>query len=196
MAPVDVIYEYPVASALLSLTLLLLALWQLSLGPSADWTNRVRRRLWPRLDPLTRPLGRPLVNEKSREEYVATVDVDVDELEVAVATIYAPNLASTLKYIELPDGTRAYEVGSWVYRPRLFGKWQHHCYIFKAANGGSYHLHHHKEINYVYSPPGHTGREAIEGDPDDVLVDGLDDAGVDHYAVTDPVYAAASPNSV
>lgn len=194
MAPVDVIYEYPVASALLSLALVLLALWQLSLGPSADWTNRVRRRLWPRLDPLTRPLGRPLVNEKSREEYVATVDVD--ELEVAVDAIYSPNLASTLKYVELPDGTRAYEVGSWVYRPRLFGKWQHHCYIFKAARGGSYHVHHHKEINYVYSPPGHTGREAIEGDPDDVLADVLEAAGVDHYALEYPVYAESSLHSV
>lgn len=184
------------AAGLIALLVALVAL-QRRIGPRTTWPNRVRRVLWPALDPLGRRLGqqligrpRPFVREKDRAEYVCSVNCSKRELQQALHDYgYRRNLLSTLKFNLNPDSTKSWERGSWAYRTRLRDKWMHHCYFFKADERGyTYHLHHHKEVNYLNSPRGHMGEQRIPGDPHSHLIQALSKSGVAWERMEYPQY--------
>lgn len=134
-------------------------------------------------------ISRPLIREKSADEYVCSVDCSFLELQKALhAYGYRHNLLATLKYI-LVNPTRAFEAGSWAFRETLRAKWMQHCYFFGAAEERyTFHLNHHKEINYLHSPKGHENGERSEGDPDHTFRDALDAAGIEYDVLEEPKY--------
>lgn len=186
---IDLILDHPVLSSLLVVILGVIVSLQTRIGPRVTWPNRIRRKLWPLVHPAAVAVGRPLIREKDATEYVCSVSCSRQTLQQALYTGgYRANLLSTLKYVATSDD-RNWERGSWAYRRPRRAKYMHHCYFFRAAEDDvDYHLNHHREINYLHSPGGHTGGGRTPGDPDGRLEAALADAGVDTETFDIPAY--------
>jgi hypothetical protein len=103
------------------------------LGPEDDWAEDDRRILYEAADPILRPLGRPTVTEKGREDYILTTEVSEPQVEERLHDDgYERNFLSTRKY-RIIDGRKQWAAGSWVYDGG--GRWQHHVYLFKNEDG-------------------------------------------------------------
>lgn len=186
---IDLVLDHPVLSGLLVIVLGAIVSLQTRIGPSVAWPNRVRRLVWPIVHPVSDAVGRPLVREKDATEYVCSVSCSRRDLQRALhAGGYRSNLLSTLKYVP-GSSDRHWERGSWAYRRPRRAEYMHHCYFFRAAeDDATFHLNHHKEINYLHSPSGHTGGGRTVGDPDGRLVTALTDAEVETELLDAPAY--------
>lgn len=149
------------------------------LSPRDDWVEGLKRRVAVKLDPYTRPLGRRLIAEKGRDDYVCTAQATPDEVEVALFGTYQRNLTSTRKY-RMTDGARDWAVGSFVYDADDT-KWQHHVYLFDNGDGTT-DLYGHREISAEKDPHGHVSGPQVHGDPNGVARVQLDEAGVEYIA--------------
>lgn len=151
------------------------------LGPSDDWVERQRRRLFVALDPFLRPLGRPLIFHCHDEDYMYTVAKSSDAVERAIADKYQRNLASTRKYryIDTNGDRRQWTDGSWVYDPP-HTDWQHHVYYFDSGDIGhpKTDIYGHKEKSAESDPYGHVTDPQEHGDPDENVVPLLAAAGI------------------
>lgn len=193
----------PVLGALLLAVLLVAGSFQKTLGPRLRWPPHVRRRLLPWAERNLERAGRflsfsvrPLTTEMTHEadEYICSVKCSYLELLIALFRHggYRWNLAATLKFLVI-GGERVYERFSLAHRTALRAKYQHHVFGFPAAHVEPYSLHlgGHKEINWMWSPAGHTGHgddaePQQEGDPDGRLVAALDDAGIEYDVLAEP----------
>lgn len=152
--------------------------------------NRIRRTLWPALDGIGTTLGRPMVWEKTPDEYVCSIWATEEDLHWALVMAgYTINPLAGLKYVVDDDGERVVERGSWAKRTPVSAKHQHHLYYFPADNVAQrLHLHQHKEISWLFDADRHQGGPQTPGDPDGVLTDALDDAGVGYDVLSNPTY--------
>lgn len=173
MALPDLIYGNEVLVGLLSLLLLFIAIGSRRyLSHRSTWVFRLRRVIWPALDRVLRPRGRPTTRCKDADEYVMTVQAPLSDINEAFDDYgHDVSVASTLKHRTLKDGSKQYSVATWVYREPIDGKWQHHAYIFPNPVRPGYDIYHHKEINTNYDPEGHTSGERTKGDPNGVLTE-------------------------
>lgn len=163
------------------------------LTPQDDWVEGLKLRIVSKVNPLTKPLGRPLVFHCHDEDYMYTVNKDSDAVEKAVHPTYQRNLASTRKYRyvdehgdAIPKGkeddklsTKQWAVGSWVLDPDDT-EWQHHIYLFEAGDAGEEKcdIYGHKETSAAKDPHGHVTDNQEHGDPDENVVPLLGDAGI------------------
>jgi hypothetical protein len=143
------------------------------LTPKDDWVEGLKRRFALLGDPLLAPLGRPLVAEKGRADYVCTVEADTDKVEVAVMARYQRNLTSTRKY-RVIEGDRDWAVGSFVHDPEDTD-WQHHVYLFDNDDGTT-DVYAHKETSAEHDPYGHVTDPQVHGDPDGLARGTLEEA--------------------
>ena len=170
-------------SAVVSLLVIILAaLALLASLVRPFWATRLeqgRGRVWRALDPIVRRPIRPLVRDKTgHHEYVLTVDCDLDELQQALFDYgFSYNPISTKKCRRNLNGDQEWTVGTWVYRDTLFAAKQHHPYIFSLPRGGL-DVHMHREANLIRHPAKHVFDDQSAGDPDDVLREALDEAGI------------------
>lgn len=182
-------HDNPELAGLLLVVLLILATYQRSLGPRLRWPPALRRALLPAAEEALGDRVRALTRDKTHDgEYVCTVECSRTRLLAALFKHggYRWNLFATLKYI-LVEGDRAYEVLSIAHRASLRAKFMHHVYGFKYA-GEVYHLHAHREINYLHDPLGHTDGDQLEGDPDRTLRSALEAAGIEYTVLDRPLY--------
>jgi len=132
------------------------------LTPKDDWVEALKKRYAIALNPITAPLGRPLIKKKPDAERFASTDVDSDTVEVALNHDYQRNLTSTRKY-RVRNGEREWAVGSWVHDPDDT-EWQHHVYLFDREDGGT-DLYGHLETSAEHDPYGHVTNAHTDGDP-------------------------------
>jgi hypothetical protein len=151
------------------------------LTPRDDWIEWVRGFLLRSVHPLATRVGRPTIREKGPADYVCTVPIPAESLEQVLYPTYRRNFLATKKYRE-PSGDRQWAAGSWVHTHTFDGKDQHHVYVFPAPDGGT-DVYAHREAN-VTDPDGHQHGPQIPGDPDEILRDTLEDAGVERYTRT------------
>jgi len=180
MALQDQLLSNAVVVSLLVGILAALALLASFVRPS--WATRLeeaRGRVWRALDPIVRRPIRPLVRDKTKHrEYVLTVECSLGELQQALFDYgFSYNPISTKKFRRNLKGDREWTVGTWVYRDTLFSAEQHHPYIFAVPSHGL-DVHMHREANLVRHPVEHVYGNRDRGDPDDVLRDALDEAGI------------------
>lgn len=153
--------------------------------------NGLRRAILPAVSGVEKYTDIPITTRvTSDEEYVCSVWCPEGELREALAIGgYAVNPAASLKYIVV-DGRRVYEWGSWAYRWPPLGKYQHHLYYFPADDPGvSFHLHHHHEVSWMWSPVAHIEEnENTNGDPKHVLRDALEWSDISFETVEKPRY--------
>lgn len=78
------------------------------------------------------------------------------------------------------------------YRKPITSRWMHHAYWFPAGEDEyTFHVHHHKERNYLDLPDGpseHTSDMRTSGDPDSHLSSALDAVGIDYEVVENEEY--------
>jgi len=153
------------------------------LTPQDDWVEAARRRLFVVLHLFARlpPLKRPLIREKSRRDYVATVQAPSDAVERALMSgdnvVYQRNLVSTRKY-RVVDGDRQWADGSFVYDPPDTN-WQHHVYLLDKGNGTT-DIYAHEEPSAEYDPEGHVSGDQVHGDPRGLARGKCDRAGLQY----------------
>jgi hypothetical protein len=150
-------------------------------GSEHDWIERVRSSVLRLVHPVASRLGRPTVRAKGPSDYVCTVPTAVESLERVFEPVYQRNLLATKKYRERDESTQ-WAAGSWVHTETYDGDAQHHVYLFSAPGGGT-DIYGHREAN-VTEPARHQHGPQVHGDPDGVLRDTLDEAGVDRYTRT------------
>lgn len=155
-------------------------------------SNRVRRTVFPRLHPLDGHIGTNLIPPKGKQRNLVqergdhctlTVMCEFDTLVNALLDYgYAVNPLATLKYVEDDRGDKVWEEFSMAYRSPRRGKWMHHAFAFPVWDNrpGTFIIGHHKEVNYWYSPSGHTTGPREGGDPDGHLRSALDEAGIEY----------------
>ena len=146
------------------------------LTPKDDWVEGLKQRLCIMTDPFTRPLGRPLIRERGRADYVCTVDTRSDEVERVLASRYQRNLASTRKF-RVIEGNRDWADGSWVHDSEDT-PWQHHVYLFDNDDG-TCDVYGHKETSAEHDPYGHVTDGMIHGDPDGITRGTLEEGHLD-----------------
>ncbi len=152
------------------------------------------RGLYPLLDP---PGGkskfvRKLTREKQAagREYVGTVRSDESTLRDALesAGYRYGHLFSTVKYVETDTGYswELFNLAKNRFNPGC-GECQHHCYTFEGSEN-RIHLHHHREYPIVRPVKHQSNTLRTAGDPDHVLRDALEAAGLEWVSVDSPVY--------
>lgn len=184
-----------VTGAVLLAVLSLVAFLQYSIKPEARWPNKLRRALFPRLDPWGRRLGRrlrgrprPFVRRKREggKDYVTTAHGSISNIARTLYNAgYRLNLLATLKFVVNHKDERRYERLSMVMRHPDDAK-QTHVYAFFTLRG--YHLHQHIETDYLEDPRGHETDRQTHGDPNHTLRDALDAAGIKHTKYEKPQY--------
>lgn len=145
------------------------------LGPDDDWVEDDRRIVF---EAAQRLLGgvHEFTTEKTRDEYVFTVNMTPDAFEQAITPTYQRNLASSRKYRTDHDGGRQWACGSYVVDPPN-QRWQHHVYIFEAPDGRT-DVYAHKETS-VREGAEHLYEPQVDADPH-VLPSILRSLGVEH----------------
>lgn len=175
----EIVFDSPELMALLILILGVIAYLQSKLGPGDDWIETLKLKIYLILDPILSKHGFELIRKKGIEEYIYSTHITPDEVEeVLMSCGYERNVAANKKYRELPDGSKQYEVGSMKYRYPDSDQ-QHHVYIFP----GQYYvcdIYGHKETDWQEDPEGHMEDPQIDGDPDEILKDCLDEAEVEY----------------
>jgi len=129
-----------------------------------------------KIDPLTRPFGRPLTAKKGRRDYVLTVDVDSDAVERAIYPQYQRNLTSTRKYRTI-GSERQWANGSYVFDPSET-KYQHHAYLFSNEDETT-DVYAHKEWSAEHHPYEHVTEQQAHGDPDNRITLLMDEANIE-----------------
>ena len=122
---------------------------------------RIRHRVGPWIDRLTKSLGQPSVHVR-RTEYAGTVDCSRRDLE---ATLQEAGFswAPFSLYHRTSTGLRS--DGSWVYRPSPLSHRQIHAILFEQPDG-TVDVYAHTEYNQVRHPLKHirqVGVNRIEG---------------------------------
>lgn len=115
-------------------------------------------------DALPEKTGMPL----QAREFAGTIDAPPSQVRAELRSmprVYPATLAS-IQY-EIVDGSRVWEVGSYVFRPRGFlGKWQYHIRLTPADGGRQTRLWPHFERSALRFPVRHydaAGWDADEG---------------------------------
>lgn len=124
------------------------------LGPSHTYWNDIRATALPALDEKANELGFFTTNRAHDSEYVATVEADLEEIELWMYDNgYDRNVVSGLKYRTDENGDREYEATSWADResqhpliPDELAFWQTHVYVFENEDG-SHDLYAHYEYS-------------------------------------------------
>jgi hypothetical protein len=132
------------------------------LTPKDDWFEGFRRRFATTLDPITRPLGRPLVAEVRDSEQFVTVPIDSDAVERIVDDPYQRNGASTRKFRKV-NGKRQWADGTYVYDLPTNER-QHHIFFFENGDGTT-DIYGHLEQSAEADPYGHVTDGNVDGDP-------------------------------
>lgn len=185
MGVADGLLASPIALAVLSAALTAaIGVGAVYLGPGADWIDRWKIRLLPRLDGVARRVpvvGRPLVAEKDLgSEYVLSAKPAPDALDpVWDDAGFDRSLFSTAKYRTLPDGTRQYAVRQWVYRESADAPEQHHVYVFPGGRDAyASDVNAHVEASVTRPADHQGGGTQTPGDPEGFIRDTLASAGV------------------
>jgi len=102
--------------------------------------NGIRRLILPRLHPIFKKFGRPLIRDKTnRDEWICATDKSIKEIRrLLQENGFLRNPISTLKYT-VSDGTRKYEKLSMVHFD-ADKEWQTHCYVIAGD-----------KINHIYA---------------------------------------------
>lgn len=155
------------------------------LGPGDDWVEDDRRIIYEAADRLLRPLGRSTISEVSDGDFVYTVDVSADEVEVLLDEAgFQRNLLSTRKYRE-SNGTRDYANGSWVLvhdGNDSDVQMQLHVIVFSNPDGSTS-IYAHREAA-VTEPSEHDGGDLLtRGDPNGIVKQLLEENEIGHSTV-------------
>jgi len=172
----SVVYEDP--RLLAGLTVTIVAVLWASRGLSTRQylvLHRRKCRLFARLDPLARRLGRPLVrtmdSPPGAADYVTTVDQTPREVITRLRPTFSPHLVATAKRRTTKTGTQwAHSQWSTMYG-RDGDRWQTEVYLFR--NGAETHIYAHAE-RAVTAPRAHTQGPQQAGDAHDRLADATD----------------------
>lgn len=180
----DTILDNPVASAALTVVLIVAVAYIREIGPRrAIVGETVRRVVQPLADRALGNRVRTLTREKAApsasDEYIVSVSSDVGVLELARALWkfgYRWNPISTKKY-RVVDGRRQYAILSVALRDGVLADDQHHVYVFRGADG-KLDIYGHREANVTHVNEHEGGDEQAAGDPDGVLRDALARSGI------------------
>jgi len=147
------------------------------LSPADGWASKLREIAYKAAQIVLSPLiGIQFTREKSRADYICTVQADVGTIETALWNAeYQRNMLSTWKYRNV-DGKRQDIVSAWVYDPPET-ETQHDVYLFEN-NDGTVDVYGHKEPS-VRNPTEHLDLSTgIHGDPDNRAKAALAEAGI------------------
>ena len=134
------------------------------LSPDDDWASELREIAYKRAQSVLNPLiGIQFTREKSKADYICTVETEVDAVEQALWNAgYQRNMLSTWKYRGV-DNKRQDITSAWVYDPPDTDT-QHDVYLFD--NGETVDIYGHKEPS-VRNPTEHLDLSTgVNGDPD------------------------------
>jgi len=129
--------------------------------------SKLKRILYPIIDPFFSRLGRPTVRDKTDSgELLRTYSKShTDDIHRALreSKFHRHTWLSTLKYV-VEDGEKHYEVSSWVYFPEGFNsEWQTHLYVIPVGDVVKVYAHYEKSI---FRPSEHQNAEFQQnGDP-------------------------------
>jgi len=129
--------------------------------------SKLKRTLYPLIDPILRRYGRPAVRDKTDSgECIAEYPKSLlDDVHTALreSKFHRHTWLSTLKYVR-EDGSKHYEVSSWVYWPEGFNsEWQTHLYVIPVGDVVQVYAHYEKSI---FRPSEHQNAEFQQaGDP-------------------------------
>jgi len=146
------------------------------LSPADDWASKLRKIAYKRAQSVLSPLiGIQFTREKSRADYICTVETNVDAVETALWNAgYQRNMLSTWKYRNV-GGKRQDIVSAWVYDPPTT-ETQHDVYLFDNAD--TVDVYGHKEPS-IRNPVKHLDLSTgINGDPDNRAKAALAEAGI------------------
>lgn len=179
----ETIFSDPILSiALLAVLFVAVMVSRRYLGPRSDWIERARVTILPKLDRFSATIGVPMAKCTGVDGYVMTVRISEGEIERMFDEYgHSRSVANMFKFRHLPDGSRQYEITSWVYRETIFSKYQQDVYLFPSVVvEGGYDVYHHKEYNFLRSMRKHL-TVSENGDPDKILRDVFS-----HYERYDP----------
>lgn len=156
----------------------------------ADYWERLRARLVPKLHDVLSRYGLYAEMDADRDEYYATVLLDPESFEEQLAA-WGFTRNPVAGYKTRWDG--AEEIGSWrrcytetdegdIVAGDMFSKWQLHVRLFPGPEPGQVDVHAHWEINWAYDPFAHyrgTDHSIAEGH--DRLGSFLENLGADMY---------------
>ena len=131
--------------------------------------SRLKRLVYPIVDPILRGFGRPAIRDKtdSVDELVKVYPKErYNEVRDALkkSQFHRHTWFSTLKYVEV-DGQRYYESSSWVYWPNGIGS-ENQIHVYLIIVGDKLRVYAHKEKS-IFRPMKHQDSEfQIPGDPD------------------------------
>jgi len=112
--------------------------------------SKLKRTLYPLLNPLLTRFGRPTVRDKTDSgELLRTYPKNrLDDVHAALgdSKFHKHTFLSTLKYVQ-SDGEKHYEISSWVYFPEgLNSEWQTHLYVIPVGDVVKVYAHYEKSI--------------------------------------------------
>lgn len=117
--------------------------------------KEVRRRLWPTFDAALARVGGYAVSDVSQDEYVATADGGLREVEDDLRRLgFSFEVVSALKHRACPN-RRDVEAGSWVLRDSRFSPHQLHVHLFSEEDEEAADVYAHHEKNWVRHPVKH-----------------------------------------
>jgi hypothetical protein len=176
---VNIIFSNPTYTLALTIVLGIIGiLGRQYLGPEDDWIEQKKQNLARRLHPIAARLGRPLLQQKTIDEYVCSTTESPDFIETALHGCgYEENDVSNVKYRELPDGTRQYNVGQLSFSV-ADSNLQWHAYIFPGHGDYGADVYQHLEVDWDPTQGGDPEKHVTEpiqskGDPERVLRDCL-----------------------
>jgi len=157
--------------------------------------NRIRRALYPALDPVDgdthwiapRSMTRDRTTTEDFSEYVVTTTDGKAAVDAVLEKYKRHDFPTTLKYV-MQDGKPVWEAGSFA-----TGAWERsgeesmqHAYCFLGPDEAM-HWHHHREWPVLH-PDEHQNGSRTHGDPDWNLQGVFSKAGVEYEKRKEPQY--------
>lgn len=122
---------------------------------AVDLTTRVRRRVLPTLHRIKEPLGGYALCRQPPEEYVGTIDRDLDAVRSVLEELdFEREPIAALKVHD--DGRLS--AGSWVRRESPLATWQLHVALFRT-DGDAVEVFAHREYSWLRHPYKHYTQE-------------------------------------
>lgn len=131
------------------------------MGFREDFTNAVRRRVWPKLHYLFEgTFDGYAVSHTTEDEYAMTVRCSEAELEAVLSDLgFSRNPISALK-VRLDGNTSE---GSWVWRESPLDDWQLHV-VLHATDEGHVDVYAHWEYSWITHPYKHYAARAYDAE--------------------------------
>lgn len=128
---------------------------------SSDWTEPLRRWLWPLLHGVLTTVGAYSVGYVGEAQYAGTAPLGEEELEKQLHSVgFRTNVLAALKH----DGTGEWSEKSCVWRESLLADRQLHVTLFDARDGTGMDVYAHWEWSWITHPIRHVRAKGVSAE--------------------------------